>query len=279
MKKVRLLMMFLVSTIMFVFSFNGFISHADSTNPIPTKEYVVNDYVNVLSNQTKEQIIQQEKQYQKTDAKPQIVVMTIKSTNGQSIDDYANDLLQHDRWHFGKKGLDNGVLILFAQNNGNNNVRISTGYGVEDILTDAQSNDILMKNKFLLKSSKKSNIDEGIRNVFNQVSKIISKRYANKSLQQIKKEQAEKQKHDYIILFLALITIAIIIFIIIKLSKNNNHHNGSGTSGGNSGWLLPFLIGTSSGHNSSSDFGGFGSSGGFSDSGGGGDFGGGGSSI
>ncbi|WP_054657408.1 TPM domain-containing protein [Apilactobacillus ozensis] len=51
----------------------------------------------------KKQIIDKEKEYQKTAAKPQIVVMTINSTNGQSIDDYANDLLQNNRWHFGKK--------------------------------------------------------------------------------------------------------------------------------------------------------------------------------
>ncbi|WP_054657406.1 TPM domain-containing protein [Apilactobacillus ozensis] len=96
-----------------------------------------------------------------------------------------------------KKGLDNGLLILFAYNGGKNNVRISTGYGVEDILTDAQSNDILMKNKPLLKSSDTSDVDRGIDNVFQSVSKIISKRYANKSLQQIKKRPSCQKTYQY----------------------------------------------------------------------------------
>lgn len=276
--KIKKILLVLFSAITLIFGFQFTSLHAETTNPVPTKEYVVNDYAKVLSNSTKKQIIDKEKEYQKTAAKPQIVVMTINSTNGQSIDDYANDLLQNNRWHFGKKGLDNGLLILFAYNGGKNNVRISTGYGVEDILTDAQSNDILMKNKPLLKSSDTSDVDRGIDNVFQSVSKIISKRYANKSLQQIKKDQAAKKRTNMIVFIILFIVLIGVILIVIKIAKNNNHHNGPGSSGGDSSWLLPFLIGAGSSGNNNTFSGGF-DSGGFSDSGGGGDFGGGGSSI
>lgn len=43
---------------------------------------------------------------------PQIAVITVKHTD--DIDDYAQD--QFDKYHFGRKGLDNGVLIVLAIN-------------------------------------------------------------------------------------------------------------------------------------------------------------------
>ena len=61
---------------------------------------------------------------------PQIAVITVKHTD--DIDDYAQD--QFDKYHFGKKGLDNGVLIVLAIND--HHIRIQTGYGVEGALPD-----------------------------------------------------------------------------------------------------------------------------------------------
>lgn len=61
---------------------------------------------------------------------PQIAVITVKHTD--DIDDYAQD--QFDKYHFGRKGLDNGVLIVLAIND--HHIRIQTGYGVEGALPD-----------------------------------------------------------------------------------------------------------------------------------------------
>lgn len=61
---------------------------------------------------------------------PQIAVITVKHTD--DIDDYAQD--QFDKYHFGRKGLDNGVLIVLAIND--HRIRIQTGYGVEGALPD-----------------------------------------------------------------------------------------------------------------------------------------------
>ena len=94
----------------------------------PTKEFVVNDYANILTDDTKQMIINQEKVFQQTKEKPQVVVVTVKSTGGQSIRDWTNDLLESsDKWKAGNKDYNNGVVIVFAQNKGANNVRIATG--------------------------------------------------------------------------------------------------------------------------------------------------------
>lgn len=62
--------------------------------------------------------------------KPQLAVVTVKKTD--SIEDYAQNLF--DKYHFGRKGLDNGVLLVLAIDN--HKIRIQTGYGVEDALPD-----------------------------------------------------------------------------------------------------------------------------------------------
>ncbi|WP_181399155.1 TPM domain-containing protein [Apilactobacillus micheneri] len=277
-----------VVTLMAIFSSVN--SHAESTNPTPTKEYVVDDYANILSDSTKQVIIDQAKKYQQTEAKPQIVVMTVKSTGGQSIADYADSVLENARWKFGKKGLDNGTLILFAQNGGKNNVRISTGYGIEGILPDAKTNQILNNNKSLLKSKNASEVDNGMQQTFQDVASIVSKEYANKSLKDAKAMKNDNQHKKYvswgILLFLVLIIVAIAYYLKKNNNDDNDHHNhyGGGSGGGDNGFwtgaLLGGILGSGGSGSGGNDFGGFGGdSGGFSDSGGGGDFGGGGSDI
>lgn len=258
-------------------------THAESTNPTPTKEYVVDDYANILTDKTKQLVINKEKEYQKTKTQPQIVVMTVKNTGNQDIDGYSDSLLENARWKFGKKGLDNGVLILFAQNGGKNNVRISTGYGVEDILPDATTNQILQANKSLLKSSNNDEINQGLQNTFNQVAIILDKRYANKSLNDAKAE-AEKNNNNSFAGILLLIVIIVIVGTAIWVVKSNGNDDDDHRGGGGSGrrdagdaFLLGALLGGLGGPRGGS-FGG-GSSGGFTSSGGGGNFGGGGSSI
>jgi uncharacterized protein len=69
----------------------------------------------------------------------EIAVVTLKSTGSIPIEDYANELF--NRWGIGKKGKDNGVLILVAVDD--RKVRIEVGYGLEPILTDARAGDII----------------------------------------------------------------------------------------------------------------------------------------
>lgn len=63
----------------------------------------------------------------------QFVVVTLKSLQGTSIDDYGYQLGR--RWQIGQKDKNNGVLLIVAPNE--RKVRIEVGYGLEDTLTDA----------------------------------------------------------------------------------------------------------------------------------------------
>jgi uncharacterized protein len=254
----------------------GILAYAENPDKVePTREYVVDDYAGILDDETKNLVINQEKDFIQTKRHPQIVLMTIKTTGNLDITDWANDLLLRDVWQFGKRGEDNGVLILFAQNSGKNNVRISTGYGVEDILTDSQTQQILQSHLQDLKSSNQSDINKGLRAVFTDVATILKTRYANKTDKEL--EEQKQSGNDFIG---ALAFIVIFVVVILSVIKRRGGRGGRG--GGGSG-ILPWIILSSifSGSGRGGRGGGFGggSSGGFSGSGGGGGFGGGGSSV
>jgi len=65
----------------------------------------------------------------------QIAVLTMKSLDGESIEGFATKVFE--AWKLGKKGQDNGVLVIVAPSE--RKMRIEVGYGLEGSLTDAAS--------------------------------------------------------------------------------------------------------------------------------------------
>lgn len=93
----------------------------------------VNDFAGVLSPTTRDQLNEMCLQVDQQ-AKAQIAVVTIKSTDGQEIFDYSVSLYQ--KWGIGQKGKDRGVLILLAVQDRKRSIRV--GYGLEPILPDGK---------------------------------------------------------------------------------------------------------------------------------------------
>jgi uncharacterized protein len=69
----------------------------------------------------------------------QVAVLTIDSLDGEVLEDYSLKVAQ--TWKLGRKGVDDGALLLIAK--GDRKMRIEVGYGLEGKLTDAQSRRIL----------------------------------------------------------------------------------------------------------------------------------------
>jgi len=72
-------------------------------------------------------------------SKHQFVVVTVKSLGGHAIEDYGLTLGNH--WGIGRKGVNDGVLLLVAP--GERKVRIEVGYGLEKALTNAEAGRII----------------------------------------------------------------------------------------------------------------------------------------
>jgi uncharacterized protein len=93
----------------------------------------VNDFASVLSPATTNQLKEMCRQILDK-AQTSVVVVTVKSTDGEDIFNYAVDLYQ--KWGIGQKGKDRGVLILLAVED--RKYYINVGYGLEGILPDGK---------------------------------------------------------------------------------------------------------------------------------------------
>ncbi len=73
----------------------------------------------------------------------QIAVLIVKSTEPEAIEQYS--IRVADAWKLGRKGIDDGVLLLVAKDNPKalRRLRIEAGRGVQGVLTDAQSKRVL----------------------------------------------------------------------------------------------------------------------------------------
>jgi uncharacterized protein len=100
----------------------------------PEYQGFVNDYAGLLSPAVKTQLDAKLSQLE-SDTTAEVAVVTVKSLEGDSVDDYAVRLFE--KWKIGKKDKDNGVLFLVALDD--RKMRIEVGYGLEPLITDGRA--------------------------------------------------------------------------------------------------------------------------------------------
>jgi uncharacterized protein len=231
----------------------------------PTLTGRVVDEANIL-NQAKREELTQKLADLESKTTDQLVVVTLRSLQGTSIEDYGYQLGR--TWGIGQKGKNNGVLLIVAPTE--RKVRIEVGYGLEGTLTDALSK-IIIENT-IIPRFRVADFAGGITSGAGAIIQVLSGD-AELFKQQTAVKQAPSEKplvNSFGILFV-LIWIGIAVFIVLTIVRS---HRG----GGGNVWFVPV-----SGRSDSWSSGSSGSSGGFDSggggfSGGGGDFGGGGSS-
>ena len=91
------------------------------------------DEADILNAATRARLDQEARRAREAKTTDQFVVVTLKSLQGTSIEDFGYQLGRH--WQIGQKGKNNGVLLIVAPNE--RRVRIEVGYGLEGKLPDA----------------------------------------------------------------------------------------------------------------------------------------------
>ncbi len=86
----------------------------------------------------------------------EITVVIIGSTRPYDISEYGGELA--DQWQIGKASKDNGVLLLVAMDD--RSVSISIGYGLEAVITDADSRRLI--DKYIVPNFKNGQYFRGI---------------------------------------------------------------------------------------------------------------------
>ena len=136
----------------------------------PTPDFYVNDYADLLDKETEEYIINANKSlYSQTGA--QIVVVTIPSLEGSSLEDYATELFRN--FGIGDKTKNNGILLLLALEE--RQFRVEVGYGLEGILPDAKTGRI--QDEYIIPYLKKNDWNDGIKNGFSAFLEIVANEY------------------------------------------------------------------------------------------------------
>jgi uncharacterized protein len=92
------------------------------------------DDANILDGATRQSLTQKLEDLE-SKTTTQLVVVTLNSLQGTSIEDYGYQLGR--AWKIGQQGVNNGALLIVAPNE--RKVRIEVGYGLEGTLTDAVS--------------------------------------------------------------------------------------------------------------------------------------------
>ncbi len=106
--------------------------HAEQWEKLNVQGYV-NDFAGVLNATTVEGLTRLSAEVDQK-AKAQIAVVTIKTLEGDTVEDFANHLFQ--KWGVGYKGTDRGVMVLLATDD--HKYWTEVGYGLEPILPDGK---------------------------------------------------------------------------------------------------------------------------------------------
>ncbi len=126
----------------------------------------VNDFAHIISSEQKIKLEQKLSDFN-LQTKIQIAVVTISTLGDETIESYAVTLFKE--WAIGQKAKDNGVLFLIAPTD--RKVRIEVGYGLEEVLTDAQSNGIIQK--IILPAFRGGKMEEGIVNGTDAIISVV----------------------------------------------------------------------------------------------------------
>ena len=136
----------------------------------PTAQFFVNDFADVLSAQTEQEIVELGRALQQQTG-AQAVAVTVPSLGGQSVEDYAIDLA--NSWGIGQAEEDNGVLILIAVEE--RKLRVEVGLGLEGALPDGKTGRIM--DEYMTPSLRQNDYSTGMLEGYKAVASQIYQEY------------------------------------------------------------------------------------------------------
>ena len=134
----------------------------------------------------------------------QVVIVTLKSLQGYTIEDFGYQLGRH--WGIGLKEKNNGVLLIVAPKE--RKVRIEVGYGLEGTLTDAYSHNIIQTK--ILPLFKQKQFEQGIVDGTDAIIEVLGGSYQMQVVKEKDRLFSEDEKNS-------LFGVVIISYIISLL--------------------------------------------------------------
>lgn len=180
----------------------------------------VNDYAGMLTPPERQALEEKLINFEK-ETTNEIAVVTIQSLEGDTIENFANELF--NEWKIGKKEKDNGILILIAKDD--KKIRIEVGYGLEGALTDAQSYWVI--DKIMKPAFRKEKYYQGIDAAVDKIFSVVK----GESLPSEKESISEKFRiKDYFLVF--LLASGCLIWLASVLGRSKSWWAGGFVGGG-----------------------------------------------
>ncbi|MBN1159827.1 MAG: TPM domain-containing protein [Candidatus Diapherotrites archaeon] len=200
----------------------------------------VNDFADVISPSAESQLTSMISALE-SEKTAEIAIVTIPSLENNSLELYAVELFE--KWGIGKKGADNGILILVTMEE--REIRIEVGYGLEGAINDAKAGRIIRD--VISPRFKEGNYDQGLIDGTQTIAEIIR----GEPTPQLE-DNSGSEIIGVIIFAIAFFIIMLAIILAVKAPKGkggkggrihagwssssgSSSHGGGGFGGGSSG--------------------------------------------
>lgn len=205
----------------------------------PNPPRLVNDFANIIPDNYEQQLETKLVKYNRSTS-TQIAVVSVVSLGGDAPFNVAQEILS--TWGVGQKGKDNGIVILIAPNE--RKTFISTGYGVEALLTDALARRVI--EAYMIPNFKQGNYYGGINVALDIIKDILKGNF------KADKVDPATKFEDKLIIFM-FIAFFVFVFIVLPILSARNRgrytytRRGVNTFNGPSGGPIFFPSNSSGG--------------------------------
>ena len=135
----------------------------------------INDEAHIFSQNERDELLNLVQNFEQNST-TQIAIVTLNSLENKSIEELSLEIARG--YKLGQKEDNNGVLLVVAPNE--KKVRIEVGYGLEGVLTDAISSQII--NSVMIPQFKNGKMSEGVKDGVLAIIKVASgEEFSNKT--------------------------------------------------------------------------------------------------
>ncbi len=146
------------------FSFAGLVSA--KVQDIPVLKNRVTDLSGLLNAEQRSFLEQKLRAFEREKGS-QVAVLIVPTTQPEALEEYSMRVV--DEWKLGRKNIDDGVLLLIAQND--RKIRIEVGYGLEGAIPDVLAGRII--NEYMTPEFRRGNYYQGILAGIEKITGLI----------------------------------------------------------------------------------------------------------
>lgn len=207
-----------------------FLTTSAQARDVPPLTGRIVDLAHVLPNSTTDSLTAQLAAHE-TQSSNQVAVLIVPSLEGEAIEEFSHRVAT--TWKLGQKGTDNGVLLLVAIQE--RKVRIEVGYGLEGVLTDIRSAQIIRNE--IVPRFRAGDIPGGVTGGVTAIVKTIEGTY------QAPDKAVPRKENDII----EQVVVAVLIGLFVGLLFMNIHRligpiAGAGVTTLLAPWVVPALM-------------------------------------